>query len=73
MNARRIAFLLRQLAQIGTELAEELERDAPANDAPPPRRKRQPAAPVRPTRPPSELDMERAKKALRGLGYRVRP
>ena len=64
MNTARVAALLR-------ELADELERgDAPKNDtaaAPKPRRKRV-RKPYVPTRPLSQIEIERARHRARKLG-----
>ena len=67
MNTRRVAALLR-------ELADELERDdaAPANDTPKPKRRRAPQRVPSPAPEASELDIERARAAARRAGILVR-
>lgn len=68
MNRRRVAALLRELAD---ELDAEDAPSAVANDVRPQRRA--PAPPRQPVAPPSELDRERARNELQRLGYRTRP
>jgi hypothetical protein len=72
MNTSRVAEIHRQLAKLHDELADELERgDAPKNTnaAPPkkPRRKRV-RKPFVPSRPFSEIEIERARHRARKLG-----
>lgn len=64
MNRRRIAALLR-------ELADEFERDdAPANDAAPPVPRTRRTEPLPPPQPPTDVDVARARRALSKRGYR---
>lgn len=64
MNVRRVAQLLR-------ELADEIEADMPANDVPPKPRKPARASYV-PTVVPSDVDRARAREVLRKRGIFVR-
>lgn len=66
MNARRVAALLRQLA-------DALEEEEPANDVPKPKARRVPLPQIHSISPPSDIDRERARQDLRRLGYRVKP
>ena len=73
MNSRRVAELLRQIAELHQELAVAILEEASTND--PPKKPRLPVVPkiVPPVEPPSEIDRERARRQLRRLGYRVKP
>ncbi len=62
MNARRVAELLRELAD---ELDEPASETPPVEDERPRRRVRSHPAPLH---PPNDLDVERARKMLRRRG-----
>jgi hypothetical protein len=76
MNARRVAELHRQLAQLHGELADALVEGEAANDEPPPpppeKKRRRAVAPlvVAPLSPPDDLTRARARDNLNRLGFR---
>ena len=69
MNPRRVAVLLRQLADAMEEDESDTERSAPEKRLPAPR----PPPPLLGSNAPAARDRERARHELRRLGYRVSP
>lgn len=67
MNSRRVAELHRELAALHQELAEALEEEEPKPVERPARRPRGAIVNPPPT-PPTEIDRERARRALRRAG-----
>lgn len=70
MNNARVAQLLRSIARLHEDLAEEIDPRAESPEEVPKRKRSRAVLPVIPASKPSEVDRARAREELRKLGYR---